>query len=77
MHRHINLEPSVLIIHSLQIQLHSIMEKLKIPECRISLTATDEGDDIIGGLVTADVMLCEEQMAQCEGHTSAGRHGLK
>ena len=47
------------------------MEKLKIPEWKISLIATGEGDDIKGGLVTADV-ICEEEMAQCEGHTSAG-----
>jgi len=39
------------------------MEKLKVPEWKISLIATGVGDDIKGGLVTADVTLCEEEMA--------------
>ena len=39
------------------------MEKLKIPEWKISLITTGAGDDIKGGLVTADVMLCKEEMA--------------
>jgi hypothetical protein len=44
-------EPSVLsTVYLLQIQLHSIIEKLKIPERKISLITRCEGDDIKGGL---------------------------